>query len=420
MAKIGIIGAGTAGLASAIRLKTMGYDVDVYEKNNQVGGRMYQLTDQGFSFDVGPTIVMMPELYKEVFEFSGVDASKYLDMKLLDPMNRVYFSDGSFFDISSDLTKLIKQLESFGEDDAKGYMAYLSDVYERYLRAKKHFLYKSYRRPTEFFNLKSLIQVLKLRTLSSAYRSISSFVKNEKLRQALSFQTLYIGMSPYNGPSIYTIIPMIELFYGVWYIKGGMYQIAKAMEKRFLELGRHIYLNQDVDEILIKDKRAYGIKIGDQKIYYDAVLSNADFPWTMKHLIKDEKFNGKYQSKKIDRMKYSTSGFIMYLGLNKKYKTNVHAIRFAKDFKKNISDLFKSIIPEDPSFYMYSPSQIDDSVAPRGKESLYVLVPVPSLHQNDIVWTDSLKNEYYQKMISMISTISGFEDIKDHVEISHI
>ena len=110
----------------------------------------------------------------------------------------------------------------------------------------------------------------------------------------------------------------------------------------------------------------------------------------------------------------------MYLGLNKKYKTNVHAIRFAKDFKKNISDLFKSIIPEDPSFYMYSPSQIDDSVAPKGKESLYVLVPVPSLHQNDIVWTDSLKNEYYQKMISMISTISGFEDIKDHVEISHI
>src|SRR5690554_4501252 len=227
-------------------------------------------------------------------------------------------------------------------------------------------------------------------------------------------------MSPYNGPSIYTIIPMIELFYGVWYIKGGIYQIAKAMEKRFLEFGGHIYLNQDVDEILIKDKRAYGIKIGDQKIYYDAVLSNADLPWTMKHLIKDEKFKGKYQSKKIDRMKYSTSGFIMYLGLNKKYKTNVHAIRFAKDFKKNISDLFKSIIPEDPSFYMYSPSQIDDSVAPRGKESLYVLVPVPSLHQNDIVWTDSLKNEYYQKMISMISTISGFEDIKDHVEISHI
>lgn len=420
MATIGVIGAGTAGLASAIRLKTLGYDVDIYEKNGQVGGRMYQFSDQGFSFDVGPTIVMMPELYKEVFEFSGVDASKYLDMKLLDPMNRVYFSDGSFFDISSDLTKLIKQLETFGEEDAKGYMAYLSDVYERYLRAKKHFLNRSYRRPLEFFNIKSLIQVLKLRTVSSAYRSISSFVKDEKLRQALSFQTLYIGMSPYNGPSIYTIIPMVELFYGVWYIKGGMYQMARAMEKRFLELGGKIYFNQSVDEILIKDKKAYGIKVGDKDITYDAILSNADFPWTMKYLIKDETLKGKYKSEKIDRLKYSTSGFIIYLGLDKKYETNVHAIRFAKDFKKNIADLFESIIPEDPSFYMYSPSQIDDSIAPQGKESLYVLVPVPSLHQNDIVWDDTLKTKYFHKILNMISEVEGFNDIKDHIEVSHI
>jgi len=202
MAKVAVIGAGTAGLASAIRLQSLGYDVDIYEKNPKVGGRMYQINDRGFSFDVGPTIVMMPELYKEVFEVSGVDASKYIDMKPLNPMNRVYFPDGTKFDISSDLTKLISQLESFGDEDAIGYMQYLSDVYERYLRAKKHFLYKSYRRASEFYNIKTLIQLLKLRTLNNAYQSISSFVKDEKLRQALSFQTLYIGTSPYSGPVI--------------------------------------------------------------------------------------------------------------------------------------------------------------------------------------------------------------------------
>ncbi len=122
MAKVAVIGAGTAGLASAIRLQSLGYDVDIYEKNPKVGGRMYQINDHGFSFDVGPTIVMMPELYKEVFEVSGVDASKYIDMKPLNPMNRVYFPDGTKFDISSDLTKLISQLESFGDEDAVGYM----------------------------------------------------------------------------------------------------------------------------------------------------------------------------------------------------------------------------------------------------------------------------------------------------------
>ena len=420
MAKIAVIGAGTARLSSAIRLKTLGYEVDIYEKNHQVGGRMYQIFDQGFSFDVGPTIVMMPELYKEVFEFSGADAADYLDMKLLDPMNRVYFSDNTYFDISSDLTKLIKQLESFGEEEAQGYMAYLSDVYERYLRAKKHFLNKTYKKPTDFFNIKSLIQVLKLRTLNNAYQSISKFVKHEKLRQALSFQTLYIGMSPYSGPSIYTIIPMIELFYGVWYIKGGMFQMAKAMEKRFIELGGHIHFNRSVEEILIKDKKAYGIKVANKDIIYDAVLANSDFPWTMKHLIKDERLKGKYQSYKIDKLKYSTSGFMIYLGLDKKYKTNVHAIRFAKDFKKNINDLFDSIIPDDPSFYMYSPSQVDDTIAPKGKELIYILVPVPSLHQNDIHWDESLREIYYKKIMSMVTEIEGFEDIMEHIEVKHM
>ncbi len=381
---------------------------------------MYQINDHGFSFDVGPTIVMMPELYKEVFEVSGVDASKYIEMKPLNPMNRVYFPDGTKFDISSDLTKLISQLESFGDEDAVGYMQYLSDVYERYLRAKKHFLYKSYRKASEFYNIKTLIQLLKLRTLNSAYQSISSFVKDEKLRQTLSFQTLYIGTSPYSRPSIYTIIPMIELFYGVWYIKGGMYQMAKAMEKRFLELGGSLFLNQSVDEILIKDQKAYGVRVNQKKIFYDAILSNVDFPWTMTHLIKDDKLKGKYKIKKINKMKYSTSGFMIYLGLDKKYETNVHAIRFSKDFQKNIHELFESTLSEDPSFYLYSPSQIDDTVAPNGKEILYVLVPVPSLHESHIKWTQTLKDEFYDKIISMISKIDGFEDIKSHIEISHI
>ena len=420
MAKIAIIGAGTAGLVSAIRLQHLGYQVEIFEKNDQVGGRMYQLMDQGFSFDIGPTIVMMPELYQEVFTNTGVDDKDYIQMELLDPMNRVFFSDGTSFDISSDLTKLIKQLEAFGEEEALGYMSYLSDVYQRYLIAKKHFLYKSYRKPSEFYNFKTLINVLKLRTLNTAYQSISKFVKDERLRQALSFQTLYIGMSPFNGPSIYTIIPMIELFYGVWYIKGGMYQMAKAMERRFFELGGKIHFNQHVDEIIIKDHKACGLKIKDQCLNFDAVLSNADFPWTMKHLIKDEALKGKYKTKRVERMKYSTSAFILYLGLDKKYQTQVHAIRFAKDFKKNIEDLFNAKIPEDPSFYMYSPSQIDETVAPHGKDILYVLVPVPSLHQNHIEWDEQLKKTYYDKIIQMISNVEGFSYIKEHIEVSHM
>jgi phytoene desaturase len=415
MKKITIIGAGTSGLAAGIRLQSLGFACEIYEKNEAVGGRMYQIKENGFTFDVGPTIVLMPQMYKELFEMSGAKSEDYIHMTLVEPMNTIHYPDGIALQISSNLPKFISQLESFSEKETVGYLQYLSDVYERYVRAKEAFLEKSYRKPSDFYNFKTFHALAKLRTLNNAYQSISSFVKEDKLRKALSFQTLYIGVSPFSGPSIYTIIPMIELLYGVWYIKGGMYQMAKAMERRFLELGGKIHLNQPVDEIIIDKGVAKGIRVHGDVIYSDIVLSNADFPWAMKHLVKDEKHKGKYQDKKIDRMKYSSSAFIMYFGLNKKYPTTVHQIHFTKDFKKNIDDLFNGVVPEDPSYYLYSPTQIDLDLAPEGCEVLYVLVPVPSLHQNHLVWHKDAVTNLRLKVLNRIKKLKGFEDIEDHI-----
>ena len=262
-------------------------------------------------------------------------------MTALDPLYKLYFRDGTSFQVSSNLNKLMKELENFGEEEAYGYLSYLSDVYGRYIIAKKHFLDVSYRRKRDFFNLKTPYHGYRLKTLNNAYDSISRFVKNEKLRQALSFQTLYVGVSPFQGPSIYTIIPMIELLYGIHYIKGGMYQMAAAMEKRFLELGGKIHFNQSVDEIMIKDQIAQGVRIKDDIKEADIILTNADFPWAVENLIKERKNRGKYKDKKLKKMTYSSSVFIMYMGLDKKYQTYIHSLRFAADFKKNINDLFE-------------------------------------------------------------------------------
>ncbi|QQS60867.1 MAG: phytoene desaturase [Candidatus Moraniibacteriota bacterium] len=417
MKKIIIIGAGTGGLAAGIRLQSLGFSVEIYEKNEQVGGRMYQIKERGFTFDIGPTIVMMPAIYKEVFIFSKADPNDYIEMQRLDPMYSIHFPDKTKLDISTNLTKLIAQLESFNEEDAQGYLAYLADIYKRYCIAKKHFIEKPFGNAIDFYNPKSLYNALKLRTLNSAYSSISHFVKDEKLRQALSFQTLYIGISPFVGPSIYTIIPMIELLYGVWYIKGGMYSMAKAMEKRFLELGGKIHLNKTIDEILIQNKKIQGIQIGKKKIQSDIVLCNADFPWAIQNLIKKERNRGKYQKEKLQKMEYSSSSFILYLGLTKKYPTNVHTIRFAKNFNKNIKDLFNFTIPNDPSFYIYSPSQIDPTMAPEGKEVLYILIPVPSLHNEKINWTKEKTESYKNKILKILEKIPNFEDIRKHIEI---
>lgn len=420
MKKVVVIGAGTSGLAAAIRLQTLGYQVEIYEKNDRVGGRMYQIEDRGFSFDVGPTIVMLPEIYKEVFAYSGANPDDYIEMQSIDPMHSILFPDGTRLNMSSDLQKMTEQLEAYGKDELAGYIRYLSDVYLKYQVAKDAFLDRGFRKPTDFFNMKGLSAMLKLKTLNSAYASVSKYVSHEKLRKALSFQTLYIGISPYAGPSIYTIITMIEILYGVWYIKGGMYAMARAMERRFLELGGIIHLNHPVDEIIIENKKAIGIRSQGKIVPADIMLTNADFPWAVKHLIKERKFKGRYQDDRISKMKYSSSAFILYLGLDCKIKTDVHSIRFADDFDQNIRDLFQGNLPKRPSYYVYSPSQIDPSVAPDGKELLYVLVPVPSLHNNDIRWDDAQTKAFENHILDMLEEQEPFKALRKHIEVKHV
>jgi phytoene desaturase len=420
--KVIVVGAGTAGLASAIRLQNNGYDVEIYEKNPKVGGRMYQLEEKGFKFDVGPTIVMMPNVYKEVFEQTGRKAEDYIPMQKLNPIYSIQYTKDESLDVSTDLADLTEFLEGISEEDTLGYYRYLTQTYKRYLIAKDHFIEKSFRKPRDFYNLKTLINAYKLKTFNNAYNEISKFVKDDRLMKMLSFQTLYIGISPHNGPSIYTIIPMIETIYGVWYIKGGMYTMATSMAKLFEEMGGKIHLDSKVDEVVIKNKKANGIVVNGEVIEADYVLVNADFPYAMKNLLKNEKDRGKYTDKKVDKMDYSCSVFLMYLGLNKKVSddTRLHNIVFANDFEKNISDIFEGNDPKDPSVYMYIPTKMDDSLAPKGKEVLYVLAPVPELKTRGHKWTQDEINDYKEIVYDKIKMKKGLENIEDMVEVEKI
>lgn len=186
-------------------------------------------------------------------------------------------------------------------------MAFLADIYKRYTIAKEAFITKSFRGFWDFYNPKSLWAGIRLRTFSDAYSSISKFVKDERLRKSLAFQTLYIGVSPYQGPSLYTIIPMIELFYGVYFIEGGMYTLATSLAKLFVELGGKIEYGTPVDELIIENKVAKGVRIGNEQVTADAIVCGADFPYAMQELIPDERKRGKYTNKKIESMEYSCS-----------------------------------------------------------------------------------------------------------------
>ena len=414
--KVIIIGSGVAGLASAVRLQAQGFQVEIYEKEDKIGGKMNQIKNQGFTFDTGPTIAMMPAIYKQVFEAAGRNADDYITMEKLDPIYSIFYPDGQRVEVSTDLVDLTSYLEGISDEDSSGYLRYISETYDKYLIAKDHFIEKTFRKPTDFYNPKTLYNALKLKTFDSAYHSISKYIKDDKLKKLLSFQTLYIGISPYNGPSIYNIIPLIEMIYGVWFMKGGMYSLVEGMERLFKELGGQIHTSSQVDEILIKDKKALGIRIGEREIRSDLVLCNADFPYAMKNLIKDESNRKKYTDKKIDKMDYSCSCMMFYLGIDHKLdQLDLHNILFSDDFDGNIEDIFEGRLPDDASMYFYCPSKLDESLAPKNQEVLYVLIPIPNLTHENIVWDEKTIKDYREKIFARIETLPDMKNFRDSI-----
>lgn len=421
MKRVNLVGAGTAGLAAAVRLQNEGYDVHIYEKNDKIGGKMYQIKEEGYQFDVGPTIVMTPEIYNEVFELAGRDPKDYIPMKRLDPMMAVSYKDGTKFTMSNDLVELFQTLESISEKDAAGFLKYLSSIYSRYLVAKNKILNRSYRNIWEFINPRSLVDLYKLKTFDNAYNEMSKFLDDDYLTKMFAFQTLYIGVSPNSGPSLYNIIPMLELFYGIWHIEGGMYTMAEGMARLFEELGGTIHLNAEVEEILIENKKATGLRVNGENLLSDYTMVNADFPYAMTNLIPDEKNRGKYTDEKINRMDYSCSCFILYLGVDKEYETEAaHTFHMANDFDRNVADLFDNgVPPEDPSIYIFDLNKAGEGLAPEGHQALYVLVPVPDLTLYD-EWTEEFTAKYRNHVLDIVEKIEPFQDIREHIDFERI
>ena len=414
-----IVGGGVAGLASAVRLQKDGYQVEIFEKESMVGGKMHVIEKEGFRFDLGPTIVMMPELYREVFEYVGKDPDDYIPMKRLDPMYRSYFNKGTeHIDISSDLVSLMSTLESISTEDSVGFLKYLASIYERYTVARDHFIQRPFRNKRDMYNPFMIKQALKLKTFDSATDSIAKFVKDDRIRQMLTFQTLYIGVSPNNGPSLYTIIPMIELLYGIWYIDGGMHKMAEGMESVFKELGGKVHYNANVEEILIEEGKARGVRVNGQDELSDYVICNADFPYAMKNLVKNEAAKGKYTDEKIESLKYSCSCFILYLGMDRQYDEleHVHTFVFSEDLDKNLDQVFSGEPIEDPSLYVVAASKVDPTVAPEDKDGLFILVPVADLGTTQQDWHDEKTIQYYrQKALDGVSHLPGMSNIEEEI-----
>jgi len=373
------------GLAAAIRLAALGFEVEVFEKNGQAGGRMGRLEADGFTFDTGPSLLLMTDTYRELFHFAGRNLEDYVKLIPLDGQYRVTFGDGDALTIRRMLPEMIRELERIEPGVTPRFYRFLEDACLKYRLGRSEFVERDFEGARDFFGLRNLRLLLKTKALGNYYRSVSRFFESDKLRQAFSLQTMYLGLSPFEAPAVYSLLPYTELAEdGLWFPEGGMYALVQAMEKVAEELGVKFHLNSPVEEIVVRKGQARGIRVNGEEVAADGVLVGADLPYAYRELLPDAADEDFRFRRKREKLEYTASAFMLYLGIDRKLDGMLHHnFYLSPKYRENFEQIFRDhALPDDPSFYAVVPSKTEPSMAPEGMESLFVLVPVPHLGPN--------------------------------------
>ncbi|MDH5267489.1 MAG: phytoene desaturase family protein [Candidatus Bathyarchaeota archaeon] len=411
--KIGIIGAGPGGLSCAMLLAHKGFDVTVLEKASEVGGRSAPINLEAFKFDTGPTFLMMKYVLDELFDLCDRKSADYLQFKLLDPMYQLSFPD-FYIQMSNNKERMRNELNRVFPGNEEGLNKFYSREKKKYERIIKN-LYKDYSSLASFLSLKLIAALPSFFLGGSIFDNLGNYFKEEKLRICFTFQSKYLGMSPWECPAAFTIIPFVEHEYGIYHVIGGLNQISKAMAQIVKEENGAVITDQKVKKIETSGNKVTGVQLQDgKKLAFDKVIVNADFGYSMSKLFQPGKIK-KYSSAKLQKKKFSCSAFMLYLGVDKKYVAPHHNIVFAEDYRKNISDIQEGRLSEDSSFYVQNASVTDDTLAPNGKSTIYLLVPVPN-NRSNIDWNEKAES-FKETLLNNVEERTPLKDLRDHIEI---
>ena len=404
-----VIGSGFGGLAAAVRLGAKGYRVTVLEKLDAPGGRAYVHRRGGHVFDAGPTIVTAPFLFEELWTLCGKRFSDDITLKPLDPFYRIRFDDGSWFDYSGDVQAMRREVARFAPQDLNGYDAFFQEAEKCYRLGFERLASIS------FVTLSDLIAVLpdfmRMQAWKTIYSRVASFIRDPKLRMVFSFHPLLIGGNPFSVTCAYTLINALERRHGVHWAMGGTGALIQGLVGLIKGQGNSVRCESEVAEILVRNQRAYGVRLADgQIIESEIVVSNADTAWTYRYLIPSQ-HRRHWTDAKIERTKFSMSLFVWYFGTRQQFHDIPHhMILMGPRYRELLADIFKrKILAKDFSLYLHRPSASDPTVAPPGHDTFYVLSPVPHL-QSGVDW--SVVAEPYRQAIAQSlhnTTMPGFE-----------
>lgn len=416
MSKVVVVGAGPGGLATAMQLAQAGCQVTVLERRNRVGGRTSVIEQDGFRFDCGPTFFLYPRVLNEIFHSVGRDLMKEVPMKRLDPQYRLTFGEGGRLDCSPDLAEMDRQIADISPVDVGALARYMDDNREKLEKF----------RPILESPFSSMIDLLRPSVLAAArhvhpFRSLGKelerYFSDPRLVIAFAFQSKYLGMSPFQCPSLFSILSFLEYEYGVWHPLGGCNQVSQRMADIAREQGVDIRLDEPVTSVEMQGRKLTALNTEGGRYEADSFVVNADFADWMSKMIPDS-VRRRWSNAKLANKKYSCSTFMLYLGLDGIYEDLPHHnIHISRDYDRNLREIeTEHVLSEDPSFYVQNASVTDPSLAPDGCSSLYVLVPVTHQHPN-VDWSRQ-SDPFRELTLDKLSDI-GLADIRSRIRVEH-
>lgn len=415
--KVIIVGAGPGGLTSAMILARRGFDVTVFEKEPVVGGRNAPIRLDGYTFDTGPTFLMMNFTLREMFEEAGRRAEDYMDVKKLEPMYRLRFPGFDIFPTGNQ-QHMQQQIAELFPGDEGGYEKFLKTESKRF-----ELLFPCLQKP--YSSLLDLFSPALLRALPhlslgrSMFGQLGRYFDSDELKLAFTFQAKYLGMSAWDCPAAFTMVPYIEHGHGIYHVIGGLNAISLGMQKVCEELGVNIRTSTPVRRLVIEGCaiKAVELESGELESADDYII-NADFSHAMLNLCAPGELK-KYTQAKFDSMSYSCSIFMMYLGVDTVYDIPHHNIVFAKDYKTNVEEIFNTLkLSRDNSFYVQNASVTDPTLAPEGKSALYILTPVPN-NRSGIDW-EAEKDRFRDQILDQVIARTELKDLREHIEVQKI
>ncbi len=408
-----VIGAGIGGITAAAHLARRGFHVKVVEKNAHPGGRCDRFTREGHHFDTGPTLFLLPLLFEAEFRALGTSLRERLALQRVDPTYHLVFDNGSRLTLSSDLRSLQEQLESIQPGSFQGLLRYLQEGDRHYQLALDKLVNRDIRRASDFFSFQNFLLLFRLKPLVHHYRNMSAYFDDPRLKKAFTFQDVYMGLSPFEAPATFSLMPYTELAHGVWYPEGGMYSVVETLTDLARESGVEFIFNTAVDRIDTNATHARGVLLTDgTRLDAEVILANADLSYVYQNLLPPDRM-----AKALSRKRFSCSVISFFWGVDKAYESlGPHTLFLADDYRENFDSIIRNLsLPANPSLYIHAPARLDPAMAPRGQDTLTAIVPVGHMSDKGGQNWSEIRDEARQHVFRRLRTL-GITDLQSHIK----